>query len=300
MHHIEKWREQLNIDDDYQGPGMLKVFRIKADAATAHLMADKLKTLGLKAEYLSGAEAAAVEPCLAPIADKLEGAIHYPDDYKADAYKFCSALEREIVRGGGEIKTGIKARSFIRQRGQVIGINTDQGDQLASTTIAAAGARTYQLLKPLGINLALRPVKGYSLSFDGVSGPKLPVGDMSLHAAITPLGDTLRIAGTAEINGFNASLPAVRLKTLLGMLRDIYPELAQNLSLADGTPWCGFRPVSADGLPFIGEALPGLAVNTGQAHMGWTLSAGSGCLLADIMLGEAPELDKTVFAPNRP
>ena len=86
---------------------------------------------------------------------------------------------------------------------------------------------------------------------------------------------------------------------LLGMLRDIYPDLAKNLSLSEGTAWHGFRPVSADGMPFIGKLIPGLAVNTGHGHMGWTMSAGSGELLADLLLDAPVGLDKHPFNPAR-
>jgi len=133
-----------------------------------------------------------------------------------------------------------------------------------------------------------------------MAGPKLPVVDETLHAAITPLGGALRIAGTAEITGFNDSQNDKNLSPLLGMLRAIYPELAAGQTLSSGAPWHGFRPVSADGIPFIGHTkIPGLAINTGQAHMGWTLAAGSGDVLADIILGKTPNIRTMSYSPAR-
>ena len=90
-----------------------------------------------------------------------------------------------------------------------------------------------------------------------------------------------------------------QLAPLLGMLKDIYPDLAKNLSLSDGKIWHGFRPVSADGVPFIGKIKPGLAVNTGHGHMGWTMSAGSGELLTDLLLDVSTTLDAQPFNPTR-
>ncbi len=90
-----------------------------------------------------------------------------------------------------------------------------------------------------------------------------------------------------------------RLEPLLAMLREIYPDLTKGLSMEDGQAWHGFRPVSADGSPFIDSAHPGLAINTGHAHMGWTFSAGSGALLADLLLGNTPKIDAEPFALSR-
>lgn len=302
---IHAWRSELNIQDDFENLGLLKIFRSQSALDKAGAITDKLQGLGLRAEYLAGREVAQKESCLAPITDKLAGAIYYPDDYKADAYAFCKALEQGIIKLGGEILTNTSVISLTVRDGKTTGVKTATDELFATTTIIAAGALGTNLLRPLGVRLPVRPVKGYSLTFEGseafanVKGPKLPVVDDDLHCAVTPLAGAIRIAGTAEITGFNSSLPRSRLAPLLTMLRDVYPDLAQNLSLEDGKPWHGFRPVSADGVPLIGVVKPGLAVNTGHGHMGWTMSAGSGALLADTLLGETSIMDADPFSPNR-
>jgi len=299
---IRKWRKELSVADNCADLGLLKIFRDELAFTKAKTLTDKLQELGLKAEYLSGDGAAKKETCLAPIADKLVGAIYYPDDYKADAYVFCKALENEILNLGGEILAGVTAKSLLREHGRIIGVRTETADLLAKTTIIASGAHSTELLRSSGVRLSLRPVKGYSLTFDdivGATGPKLPVVDDGLHCAVTPFGPSIRIAGTAEITGYNTSMPPSRLAPLLGMLGDIYPELAKDLSVSDGQAWHGFRPVSADGVPFIGKIKPGLAVNTGHGHMGWTMSAGSGELLADLLLNTSAALDDSPYNPQR-
>jgi len=299
---IHKWRNDLNIKDGCHGTGLLKIFRDEPTFGKSRILTNKLQKLGLKAEFLNGADAAKKEPCLAPITGDIVGAIYYPDDYKADAYTFCQALEREILHLGGEILTGITAVSLLTEHGVVTGVRAGKTDQRAGTTILASGAHCTGLLRPLGVRLSLRPIKGYSLTFDGIvnsSGPNLPIVDDGLHCAVTPIGQSLRIAGTAEISGFNTSVSPKHLAPLLGMLKDIYPRLAENLSISDGKIWYGFRPVSADGMPFIGKLMPGLAVNTGHGHMGWTMSAGSGELLADILLGMPVNVNQKHFNPAR-
>ncbi len=304
MAKISEWRQDLNIEDDYTGKGLLKIFRDMQTYEKSTAFTAKLQALGLRAEMLNGSEIAQIEPALGPIAGELVGAIYYPDDYKADAYNFCTALARAILKQGGEIVMGIPANALIQNAGKTIGVTTQAGDLRAGTTIIASGARSAKLLRPLGIRLPVRPVKGYSLTFldtafPNKDGPKLPVVDDGLHCAVTPLHGSLRIAGTAEIAGFDRRMPYKRLAPLLEMLRDVYPKLAGGLTLKDARGWHGFRPVSADGMPFIGQIRPGLAVNTGHGHMGWTQSAGSGILLADLLLGEKPQTNPAPFKAGR-
>lgn len=295
-----KWRADLCIDDAYDGDGLLKIFRTPRAFAQARDKALRLQAMGLRTEFLSAQDSIVKEPALAPIVNSISGAIFYPDDFKADAYQFCKALEAAILERGGEIITSSRVEGFLRNGDSVHGVKTDAGDFQARTTIVATGARSYLLLKTLGLALPVRPVKGYSLGFSNLEGPKIPVVDDSLHVAITPLENCLRIAGMAEIAGFDRSAHPKRLQPLLDMLKHVYPELATALSLEDGQKWHGFRPVSADGIPMIGlTPLSGLAVNTGHAHMGWTFCAGSGALLADILLGETPALDPVPYAPFR-
>ena len=305
MSLIHKWRDELDIKDGFESLGLLKIFRSQSALDKAGAITGKLQHLGLRAEYLTGADIANKEPCLASISDKLAGAIYYPDDYKADAYAFCKALEQAVIKLGGEIITGAPVKSVLSRAEKTIGVITATGEYFAGTTIIAAGAHSTDLLRPLGVHLPVRPVKGYSLTFENLGGskppsfPKLPVVDDDLHCAVTPLAGAVRIAGTAEITGFNAAMPKSRLMPLLNMLRSVYPDLAQNMSLEDGTTWHGFRPVSADGVPLIGMVKPGLALNTGHGHMGWTMSAGSGVLLADILLDRPQTLDPTQFSAIR-
>ncbi|HHL43089.1 MAG TPA: FAD-dependent oxidoreductase [Hellea balneolensis] len=299
MQKLAQWRDKLDIKDGYSLPGMMKIFRSLPEYENAKSVVENLVGLGLEARYLSGKEAIEREPYLAPIAHKIKKAIYFPNDYKANAYEFCQGLALAIEKLGGHIEYEKTIQHIIHRDSKIIGVKTNTGDYFAKTTIVAAGPWSYQLLAPLGVGLSMRPVKGYSLTFDGVTGPQIPVGDKSLHAAVTPLGNSVRIAGTAEFTGFNRALKQSRIAPLLSMLEQIYPDLAEGLSIEDGKWWCGFRPVSADGVPFIGMVKPGLAVNAGQGHMGWTLSAGSGDVLASILCGEKPAINMEPFSPNR-
>ena len=160
-----------------------------------------------------------------------------------------------------------------------------------------------QKLQPLGLHLPVRPVKGYSLTLD-LSGlnqrPGLPVVDEARHAIATPMGDRLRIAGTAEFAGLDPVLREERIENLRRMLRDLYPDLAPQLLAGDQQAWTGFRPMSADGRPFIGETrAKGLWLITGHGHLGWTQAMGSGDLLAALMSEETPPVPAEPFSAAR-
>ena len=300
MAHMDKWQLELGMEIDNCKNGLLNIARSQKEFEAARALTEKLEPIGFQVKVLNPQETVDKEPTLAPIADQLVGSFYYPDDFSADAYKFCEALKVAIENNGGEVISNTRVGGFLREYGTVIGVKTAKENYQATTTIVAAGAHTAALTRQLGIKLAVRPVKGYSLTFEDLPGPKIPVIDDNLHAALTPLGSRMRIAGTAEFTGFDHSMPQHRLKPLLGMLQSVYPDLAKNQSLNSAIPWCGFRPMSADGIPFIGRtAVNGLAVNTGQGHMGWTLSAGSGELLADILLDRETSLDIGAFDPMR-
>ena len=128
----------------------------------------------------------------------------------------------------------------------------------------------------------------------------MPIIDEGIHTAFTPLGYSLRVAGTAEFAGFNDDIHHKRIDYLYKTLESIYPSISANLDLDKGVLWYGFRPMSPDGMPYIGPTkISGLFVNTGHGHSGWTLAMGSGDVLADLMLKNQPSLDVEPFLASR-
>jgi D-amino-acid dehydrogenase len=124
--------------------------------------------------------------------------------------------------------------------------------------------------------------------------------DDALHAAVTPLGDQIRIAGTAEFTGFDTRPSVARIDNLRRLLRSVLPRQADRLLSGPVTPWAGLRPMSADGVPFIGPCGPaGLFVNTGHGHLGWTMADGSARLLTDLIEGHQPALPVDDYSPRR-
>ena len=158
-------------------------------------------------------------------------------------------------------------------------------------------------MKKVGLNLPVRPVKGYSLTFDttGLNNvPNISLVDESIHTAVTSFQNRIRVAGTAEFAGYDDAIHPKRIDYLYRMLENIYPSLYSQLEEGEGKIWHGFRPMSADGLPFIGTTkIEGLFVNCGQGHLGWTLAMGSAALLADQLQFKDSEIDRNPYLASR-
>jgi D-amino-acid dehydrogenase len=262
-----------------------------------------LRDLGLNLQWLDVEETLEKEPLLASIRDRMAGAIFYPDDESGDARAFTIGLTRACEAAGVRFEWHTPVKELMDRAGHIIGVRTHREEIEVEAVVLATGHDTWRLLRPLGLHLPVRPVKGYSLSLD-MSGlnerPSLPVVDEALHAIATPMGDRLRVAGTAEIAGTDRTLRQERVDNLRQLLRRLYPDIAETLLAGEQNPWCGFRPMSADGRPFIGETrAKGLWLTTGHGHLGWTQAMGSGDVLAAQMSGETPAIDTGAFAAAR-
>jgi D-amino-acid dehydrogenase len=298
---LQDLRRETHIEYGATTRGSLKLFR-SAEALNAALHGtDHLLGEGLKLRRLSKDETIQLEPALAPIADQLAGAIHYAADETGDAHSFCDALAAHARQRGVNFSFGTSVSRLHVDSGRLTGVQTDKGLFIAEQYIVAAGSYSTPLLQPLGISFPVRPAKGYSLTFDGPDSTgalSIPIVDDDMHAAIVPVGNATRVAGTAEFAGFDLTLRPERVRNLTNLAQKILPHAG--LDPATARPWCGLRPMSADGVPIIGATpIPNLWVNSGHGHLGWTMAAGSGQLLAELISGEAPSIDLGPYALTR-
>jgi D-amino-acid dehydrogenase len=254
-------------------------------------------------KYLTPRESVAVEPALTGIADKLVGGIHCPEDESGDARMFTQALAAQAREAGVKLEFGVEVTGFETDGKRITAVLTPQGKRTADAIVVAAGSWSPLLLKQLGITLPVRPVKGYSITVPTGAWPTrpgLPIVDAALHAAITPFQDRLRVAGTAEFAGYDRSLSTGRINNLFDLLLSVYPSFAPHLDRGNAQPWAGLRPVAADGVPRIGKLkFDNLYVNAGHGHLGWTFAAGSGRLLADLVMHKATAIDAKPYDAER-
>jgi D-amino-acid dehydrogenase len=265
---------------DENPPGLLKLFRNPRSMELALRAAEVFRQHGLKAETLDVAQAVQREPALAPVADKLAGAVFYPDDRSGDAFTFTQALAKATQAKGAEFLFGRTIRSLVREGGRIASVETDSGTIRGDAYVLALGSYSPPIARTAGLRLAVYPAKGYSITVNiaGWNGkPRIPLADDALKVAVTPLGDRLRVAGTVEFAGYDTSLNDRRGAMLVNNLRAILPEHP----VGRVEHWAGLRPLTPSGYPIVGRTRIGnLFVNTGHGPLGWTLAAGSAQAIA--------------------
>jgi D-amino-acid dehydrogenase len=292
-------RRETNIHYGAAARGSLRVFRSAEAMSKTLAAAERLAADGLIFRRLSRSETVELEPALAPIAEELTGAIHYGDDESGDAYHFCVALADYLRARGVTFSLGTSVSMFEVRLGCVAAARCTGQRFTGEHYVIAAGSYSAPLLRPLGIHLPVRPAKGYSVTFQASQHALgIPIVDDDMHAAVVPVGAAIRVAGTAEFAGFDLMLRPDRVRNLTNLAQQLLPQA--QLDAATARPWCGLRPMSPDGVPIIGATpIPNLWVNTGHGHLGWTMAAGSGDLLAKLMSGESAAIDPAPYSPRR-
>jgi len=301
---MQQLRCEAALHYEHWQPGTLLIFREQQSFRGGQQTMRELQARGVRAAVYSAAQLKELDPALGEVADELAGGIHYLDDEGGDAFAFCTQLAHVAHGLGVEFRfgTGVDRLHFAGSRVRSVHCGSHTVD--ADAVVVAAGSYSAPLVAPLGIRLAIRPVKGYSITLHRDAfriPPRVPVIDHALHAAVVPVGrDRIRIAGTAEFAGYDLSIPRSRIENLLVLLERIFPGFSRERQPADIEPWAGLRAVSPDGVPLLGRtAVPNLFVNTGHGHLGWTLAAGSGKVVADIVAGVTPAVTVDAYRPQR-
>jgi D-amino-acid dehydrogenase len=301
---LDKSFSPLGLDFSISREGTLKIFRTESDFGKAREAAKKCEDSGIRTKILNPLEVETVEPALGAIKREIVGGIFFPDDVSGDAYRFCNALAAKLVGEGVKIYFNTNVTRFLLKNGRLEGVFANDKKFETETCVVASGCWSPSLLSSTGIKLPIQPVKGYSITTsieDWKTPPRVPVIDEELHAALCPLGGQMRVAGTAEIAGFDASIRESRIENLVHLLQRVYPE---EFSWGEGketvSPWAGFRPMSPDGVAILGSTkIQGLFLNTGHGHLGWTMAPASGKLVADLVSGAIPELPLADYGLER-
>lgn len=293
-------RRDIGIRYDERSQGTLQLFRYQAQLdGTAEDIA-VLKQYGVPFEVLSREGCIAVEPALSGVKEKFVGGLRLPQDETGDCHMFTQALAKhaEVLGVRFMFNTGIDR--IVTEGTRVSGVATSAGLLQADAYVLALGSCSSRLVAPLGISLPVYPVKGYSITVpikDASGAPESTVMDESYKVAITRLGDRIRVGGTAEISGYSDKLYDARRATLDHSLTDLFPRGGD---LAKATFWSGLRPMTPDGPPVIGPTqYANLHLNTGHGTLGWTMSCGSGRVLADMLSGKKPDIDVSALSVER-
>lgn len=293
-------KSEVSLDDILGGNGTLKIARDQKTLDHMVALSRILSEQSIPFELVDNVKSCVIEPALLPIRDKIAGAMLFPEDAFGDAHLFCQKLFGAAQTLGVNFLFNTNVTGFSVAKGAVTAVKTSSGLIHTDATVIAAGSYSTPLAASIGVTLPVRPCKGYSLTVPlgkWADGPKIPVIDDALHAVVTPLGGQLRVAGTAEFNGFDTQLNKGRIDNLKHLLARIYPDYMPHYVDEKADAWAGLRPVSASGVPVMGKtAVNNCYVNTGHGHLGWTMAAGSGKALADLMCGRKPDINLSDYA----
>jgi D-amino-acid dehydrogenase len=289
---LTELRNEIGLHYDQSTHGLLILYRSTRDLALATREAQLLDRLGIAYRFLDRAACVAHEPALRTSQDKIVGGMLFPGDESGDCRRFTEQLAERAPQHGVTFLASTSVTRLVADGDRITRIITDRGDLSADAYVLACGSYSPLLLKPLGINLPVYPVKGYSITVPITNDNAAPQGtltDETYKVVLTRLGNRLRAAGTAELCGYDLTLRPARLATLAHVVRDLFPSAGD---LAAAEPWTGLRPMTPDNPPVIG-ATPyrNLFLNTGHGTLGWTMACGSGKLLADIISGRTAEID---------
>lgn len=291
---LRQLRQDVGIRYDERALGTLQLFRNQQQLdATASDIAI-LQRYNVPYEVLDRAGCIAREPGLAQVQEKIVGGLRLPGDETGDCFKFTQALA-DLAKGAGvQFSYGTRIDALCRDGGRISGLQTDKGMLTADSYVLALGSYSPLLLRPLDVRLPVYPVKGYSLTAKIVDESKAPVStimDETHKVAVTRLGDRIRVGGTAELAGYNLKLRQPRREALEHVLTDLFPGGGD---VPTASFWTGLRPMTPHGAPVIGPTrYTNLFLNTGHGTLGWTMAAGSGRVLADIVSGRKPEIPLT-------
>ena len=294
-------RQETDIQYDQRMRGTLQLFRNSRQLDGADADIAVLKRFGVHYELLDRAGCIAAEPALAQVADKIAGGLRLPDDETGDCFLFTSALAALAAKLGVVFRYGTAIRSIGWDKGAVTHVDLSDGARVtADRYVLALGSFSPLVAKSVGIKLPIYPVKGYSLTVpisDESRAPVSTVMDETHKVAITRLGNRVRVGGTAELNGYNTTLRTSRRATLEYVVQDVFPGAGP---VEEATFWTGLRPMTPDGPPFLGRSpLANLYLNTGHGTLGWTMAAGSGKLLSDMISGKKTDIDLAAYGIGR-
>lgn len=273
---------------------------------TAHALDEEARTaalareLGIAAEVLDAGQAAAVDP---GVRMDIAGAVYFPGDCHFTPDQFMARLEGELQAAGAAFHWSTEATGWRVGRGrQICALKThDHGELEADEFILCGGAWSPLALRDLGLKLPLQAGKGYSLTLkEPRQLPRTCAILAEARVAVTPMAGALRFAGTMEIAGMNEDINSLRVRGIIDAAASYYPEFEPS-DFAGVEPWRGLRPCSPDGMPYIGRTakFSNLSIATGHAMMGMSLGPITGKLMAQLLAGEAPQIDLAQLSPDR-
>jgi len=295
---LQQIRAETGIEYDLRTSGLMKVFTDPAALEACVNSAEFLATGGLTFETLDAAACVQREPALRSNA-ALVGGVYFPREEVGDCHKFTTGLAARCVALGVKFRYGTTISHLERGGGRITAVATSDGAVPADNFVAALASHTPLILKSVGISVPIYPVKGVTITVPGDAWPgrpRLPIADDARIFGLVPLGDRLRVSGSAEVARFDTTPSPARCRAIVNNVISVFPDFEKCLDPATAKYWAGVRPVTPTGTPILDRApISNLFIAAGHGHLGWTMGCGSGQLVAAMVIGAATDIDMSGF-----
>lgn len=297
---LQQIRAETGIAYDVRTQGVLKIYTdpqaLKAGIATAAFLSGS----GLTFAEADVADCIARVPALKATASTLAGGIYFPRDEVGDCHKFTTGLARRCAELGVTFHYGTTVQSLERGSEGVTSVVTSSGTMWADKFVVAMGSFTPLVLRSLGISVPIYPVKGVTITVPAEAWPEhppIPVIDDGRIFGLVPLGERMRVSGSAEVAGYDTTPSSARCQAIVNNVISVFPDFARCVDPRTAKYWAGVRPVTPSGTPILGRSpLANLFIAAGHGHLGWTMGCGSGDVMAAMVAGVPPAIDVTGFA----
>jgi D-amino-acid dehydrogenase len=296
---LQALRADTGIRYEGRTGGTLQLFRTQQQLDGAAKDIAVLKEANVPYELLMPAELARAEPALAATAHKLTGGLRLPGDETGDCQLFTTRLAALAAELGVEFRYDTPIDGLLMAGDRIAGVQCGGETVRADTYVVALGSYSTRFIANL-MQIPVYPLKGYSITAPIVDDARAPVStvlDETYKIAITRFDKRIRVGGMAEIVGFDRTLRQARRETLEMCVNDLFPGGGDT---SNATFWTGLRPMTPDGTPIVGRTpVSNLFLNTGHGTLGWTMSCGSGQLLADLISGKKPAIQADDLSVHR-
>ncbi len=293
---LKALRADTGIAYDHLSKGILLIYTDTKSLDEAQPYVESMARYGFPLFNKSVAQCVEIEPALTS-ARSLVGGVYSPEDESGDAHAFTQALAALCAERGVVFRYDTRVARLRVAGGAVAGVDlvdatSEESTLTADAYVLALGCFSAPLAKAVGEDIPIYPVKGYSVTVPLAPSHRAPtvcLTDMSRKMAFSRLGERMRVAGTAELNGYDLSINQARCNALLDRLFELFPQAGDR---AGAQPWAGLRPATPGNVPVIGRSrYANLYFNTGHGTLGWTMACGSGRAIADIASGKRPEIE---------
>ncbi|MBZ5795839.1 D-amino acid dehydrogenase [Burkholderia contaminans] len=296
---LQALRADTGIEYEGRTGGTLQLFRTQQQLDGAAKDIAVLKEANVPFELLSPADLKNAEPALAAVSHKLTGGLRLPGDETGDCQLFTTRLAALAESLGVKFRYNTPIDALAIAGGKIAGVQCGSETVRADAYVVALGSYSTSFISNL-MKIPVYPLKGYSITAPIVNEAAAPVStvlDETYKIAITRFDQRIRVGGMAEIVGFDKKLRAARRETLEMCVNDLFPSGGDT---SKATFWTGLRPMTPDGTPIVGRTpVSNLFLNTGHGTLGWTMSCGSGQLLADLISGKMPAIQADDLSVHR-